>query len=209
MKKYRLILLWGTAFVLAAQAKAAKTEKLTGCLDEEAGPQYVLRGDQELRLLAVLKPQGFPVQNFARYLGHKVTVTGSLSSENGTPLMAVRSIKNIADICRPESSTAPSPAAPASVAPSGEGGGPVLSRPKSASGCLDEEPGPQYVLRGERELRLLYRLEPDGFPVQNFARFLGHRVKLSGRTYTREGKDIMKVKSIKTLAGHCAPPPQR
>lgn len=185
--------------LISVLGKAAGNDRLTGCLDEEPGPQYVLRGDQELRLLAVLEPQGFPVQSFAKYLGQRVRVTGSLSSQAGKSIMKVRAIKKLADFCRPKT-PGESPGA-ATAQP------PVLSPLKRAFGCLDEQPGPQYVLRDEREMHLLYELEPDGFAVQNFARFLGHKVELRGRTYSRNEKPVMKVRTIKNLADRCASHP--
>src|ERR1035441_3476195 len=62
--------------------QTAEAVQLTGCLNEDPGPQYVLRDDKELRLIARLQPDGFPVEAFAKYLGHKITVTGLLSTED-------------------------------------------------------------------------------------------------------------------------------
>ena len=42
-------------------------------------------------------------------------------------------------------------------------------RSATLTGCLDEQPGPQYVLRGVIQLKLIAKLEPEGFPVQEFA----------------------------------------
>lgn len=50
------------------------------------------------------------------------------------------------------------------------------NRNSTLSGCLDEQPGPQYVLRGLNELNLIAKLEPDGFAVQSFAKYLGKAV---------------------------------
>lgn len=176
-----------------ARSNSGEPERMTGCMDELPGPQYVLRDEQELRLVALLEPDGFSVQNFAKYLGHKVAVTGSRTTKDGQPVLSVRTIRSLANTC---SASQPAPAPPAST---------QLSAPTTASGCLDEEAGPQYVLRRENDLKLLMQLEPDGFPVQNFARYLGHRVELRGRTYSQNEETVMKVTSIKNLADRCTP----
>jgi hypothetical protein len=155
----------------------------------------VLRGDEELKLLAVLEPAGFPVQNFARFLGHKVTVEGRLSAGE-PPVMRVRRIRTISEICAPAGESEP----PAAVAAQG--------RPTSLTGCLDEEPGPRYVLRDEKELKLIAALEPDGFPVQNFARYLGNRVRVTGQVAEKEGSSTMKVRKIERISEVCAPEEQ-
>ncbi|MEO8368656.1 MAG: hypothetical protein ABI806_05625 [Candidatus Solibacter sp.] len=60
---------------------AGQTRTLQGCLDGKPGPQYVLRGDRELRLIAELLPAGFPTTSFAKYLGHRVEVTRRVTGE--------------------------------------------------------------------------------------------------------------------------------
>src|SRR6185295_5564632 len=130
------------------------------------------------------------VQNFAKYLGHRVTVTGSLTGQGDQSVMKVRNIRNLANSCtagRNAKSSIESPAAPSAKS----------APPKVASGCLDEEPGPKYVLRSDRELGVLAELEPDGFSVQNFARYLGHKVQLEGESHVIDGRTIMKVRNIK------------
>jgi hypothetical protein len=81
-------------------------------------------------------------------------------------------------------------------------------RNASLSGCLDEKPGPQYVLRGLNQLKLIAELEPEGFPVQNFAKFLGRRVRVAGRIDDTEERVVMRVRRIEQLPGPCAPPAQ-
>jgi hypothetical protein len=176
-----------------ALSSPARTERLTGCLDELPGPQYVLRDARELQVVAVLEPAGFSVQSFAKYLGHRVTVTGRRTSKDGKSVMSVRAVRSLATTC-----TASPPGHPAPA-------GGKLSASMTASGCLDEEPGPRYVLRREGDLELLMQLEPNGFPVQNFARYLGHRVELRGRTYSENEKTAMRVTGIRSLADRCTP----
>ena len=190
-------LLLGVGIGLAAPVGVAFAETsstLTGCLDEQAGPQYVLREERELHLIALLEPVGFPPQNFARFLGHKVAVTGSRSTAaGGESVVKVRRIESLSDVCG-----APPPRT------GGEDESKLVA-PGTTSGCLDEAPGPRYVLRGDHDLKLLMELEPDGFPVQDFARYLGHRVELSGRTYSRNDSTVMQVEQIKDLADRCVP----
>jgi hypothetical protein len=188
-------LIGGLLLFGAPALAAAKPASLTGCIDEQPGPRYVLRGDQQLRLIARLEPDGFSVQSFAKYLGHKVVVTGQLNTEGEPPLMMVKSIKRVAAFCAPEEpGTAQAPAAPAR-----------LSGERTQTGCVDEQPGPRYVLRGHQELKLLLELEPESFPVESFARYLGHKVQVRGHTYTVDGRTILRVHEIERLSHSCAP----
>lgn len=85
--------------VAAAQPpqKAASHTTLTGILDEEAGAQYVIREENELNLLARLKPVGFANENFARYVGQKVSVTGKLDRSSTPPVMHVEKIRKASE----------------------------------------------------------------------------------------------------------------
>jgi hypothetical protein len=97
--------------VLAPLAQTAQREKkapstvMTACLDEKAD-YYVLRTDDMLRELAVLEPVGFEKQIFARYVGHKVSISGELNNSSQPPTLRVTSpahIKDISDMCVPGS----------------------------------------------------------------------------------------------------------
>jgi hypothetical protein len=101
----------GALLIGAADAPSTRGATLTGCLDEKAGPQYVLRGLNELKLIAELEPEGFPVQGFAKYLGRKVRVKGRLDDTGEPAVMRVRSIEQLPGPC------APPPEADASEAP--------------------------------------------------------------------------------------------
>jgi hypothetical protein len=83
--------------------KSSNVETITGCVDEMPGTQYVLRDESELQLIAMLEPVGFPNENFAKYMGAKVAVTGEIrSSEAGPPIVRVDNlsrIKVISDAC--------------------------------------------------------------------------------------------------------------
>jgi hypothetical protein len=104
--RYALLLL----LVLAPLGQAAQKEKkaasqvITACLDEKAD-YYVLRTDDTLKELAQLEPVGFEKQIFARYVGHKVSISGELNSSTQPPTLRVTSpahIKDIAETCNPE-----------------------------------------------------------------------------------------------------------
>jgi hypothetical protein len=86
------------------EKKAANTQVITACLDEKAD-YYVLRADDMLKEVAVLEPVGFEKQIFARYVGHKVSISGELNSSSQPPTLRVTSpahIKDISDMCVPE-----------------------------------------------------------------------------------------------------------
>jgi len=71
---------------------------LTGCVDEQEG-QWVLVNDQTMAILANLAADGFPVEAFAKHVGHKVTVRGTASSNGSRPLFKVRTIETISETC--------------------------------------------------------------------------------------------------------------
>src|SRR6185436_7361392 len=82
----------------------AKMDTVTGCVDEKSDV-YILRSDDQLKELATLEPVGFDRTNFARFVGHKVAVSGQLVRTTEPPTIKVSSldhIKNISDICTPQ-----------------------------------------------------------------------------------------------------------
>ena len=81
-----------------------KMDTMTGCVDEKTDV-YVLRSDDMLKELATLEAIGFEKTNFARFVGHKVSITGKLVTTTDPPTMQVSNfdnIKNISDICTPQ-----------------------------------------------------------------------------------------------------------
>ena len=87
----------------AQKEKKAPSTVMTACLDEKAD-YYVLRTDDMLKELAVLEPVGFEKQIFARYVGHKVSISGELNNSSQPPTLRVTSpahIKDISDMCVP------------------------------------------------------------------------------------------------------------
>lgn len=88
------------------KAAPAKTQTLTGCVDETPSG-YVLRGDRQLKQIAALEPVGFVKENLARYVGHKVTVSGKQAGTADAPVFMVQSVKELADYCVPEGEPPP------------------------------------------------------------------------------------------------------
>jgi len=82
-------------------AEKAATSTMTGCVDQR-GDNYVLTGDKELNAFAVLHGEGFSDDNFARYMGHKVSVEGSTSRDGENVTVKVKKITDLADTCSPE-----------------------------------------------------------------------------------------------------------
>jgi len=100
-----LLMLAAGVAAASPQGKAGPAAKasLTGCLDERDG-QYVLTNDTNLQPTARLKPAaGSPEDNFARHMGHKVTVRGVLSKEETLPIMTVESVQTVSQTCAPAS----------------------------------------------------------------------------------------------------------
>jgi hypothetical protein len=84
----------------AKKQRPAAASSMTGCIDQKDG-RYVLTNDQTLETIANLEAEGFPQEGFAKHVGQKVTVRGSSSSSGGLPVMKVRSIAVVSDICAP------------------------------------------------------------------------------------------------------------
>jgi hypothetical protein len=82
--------------------KESKSESasMTGCVDEQDG-RYVLTNDSDLALIAILEADGFPTEAFAKHMGHKVTVRGTVIPGGTQPTFKVRSVAAVSDICSP------------------------------------------------------------------------------------------------------------
>jgi hypothetical protein len=74
---------------------------------------------------------------------------------------------------------------------------------RTVVGCLDQR-GESYVLSGDRELRRIVTLEGDGFSNDNFARYLGHKVRVRGRL-SAAGSSVFRAREIVTLSETCKP----
>ncbi len=85
------------------QKKQSKdqTKSMTGCIDEQKG-RYLLVNDRNMGPIADLEAVGFPPEGFAKYLGHKVTVRGTVTPGESRPTIKVRSIETVSDVCAPQ-----------------------------------------------------------------------------------------------------------
>jgi hypothetical protein len=81
------------------QQKSEKASSLTGCVDQQEG-RYVLVDDRGLNKLADLQADGFPVEGFAKHVGHKVVVRG-ISSAGDKPVFKVRAVETVSELCAP------------------------------------------------------------------------------------------------------------
>ena len=81
------------------QENTERTASMVGCVDEQKG-RYILVDDRELKKIADLEPDGFPVQGFAKHVGHKVVVRGT-NTGGDTPLFKVRTVETVSEICAP------------------------------------------------------------------------------------------------------------
>ncbi len=96
----------GLSLNLHAQQKrkskvAPKTVTLRGCVDSQPGEHFILRGDANLKKSVRLEGVGFANENFAKYLGHTVSVTGRFRSEADPVVVGVTKIKHISELCMP------------------------------------------------------------------------------------------------------------
>jgi len=98
--RFGLIFCFAGLLFAADSAKKPAVTKMSGCIDQRDGI-YVLTGDKELNAVAVLHGEGFSDDNFARYVGHKVTVEGTVAKEGDSSTVKVRKITDVADTCEP------------------------------------------------------------------------------------------------------------
>lgn len=80
--------------------KRSATQAITGCLDQR-GESYVLTELTEMRKVTTLKGEAFSDDNFARYVGHKVTAHGRIENAEGSTVMRVMKIVDIQEGCSP------------------------------------------------------------------------------------------------------------
>src|SRR5712691_4409636 len=80
----------------------------------------------------------------------------------------------------------------------------VSDKTTSVTGCLEEQPGPKYVLRDVKQVKVIPELEPVIFRVQTFSKYMGQQVRLQGRLSAGNDPVIMRVRRIKGLTGPCA-----
>ena len=80
---------------------ASSLAAMTGCIDEDNG-HYVLIHDRTRATIANLEAEGFPTEGFAKHVGHKVTVRGTVNTAGDVPLVRVRSVETISETCEPQ-----------------------------------------------------------------------------------------------------------
>ena len=187
-----------------ALSAAAAGASFTGCVDEEPGARYLLRDPRELRPLVWLEATGrFQNQSFAKYVGSRVTVHGEARSKADRRIVMVngpQTITRLSDACSARAETSDR---------EGESGETVQERGdaagvRSVTGCLDEDAGPQYLLRDERQLKPILMLDPKGFSVRGFARHRGKRVEVTPKIFKDKPVERMEVGSITDLSSSCA-----
>jgi hypothetical protein len=74
---------------------------LTGCVDQQEG-LYVLVDDHDLKVVANLDAEGFPIEGFAKHVGQKVTVRGTQNPGGARPVFKVRNIETVSETCSPQ-----------------------------------------------------------------------------------------------------------
>ena len=94
----------------------------------------------------------------------------------------------------------------AAAAPQQGRTGPVAKT--SLTGCVDERDG-EYVLTNDTNLQPTARLKPAaGSPEDNFAKHMGHKVKVGGVLSKADPIPVITVDSIATVSETCAPAPE-
>jgi hypothetical protein len=110
--KLLVLIFIGIAFVTSAAGydqasrqkqspqKSAKAggDSMTGCIDQQDG-RYVLVNDRDMKLVANLEADGFPTEGFAKYMGNKVTVRGTVKSDGSGKTVKVRTVDKVSDTC--------------------------------------------------------------------------------------------------------------
>lgn len=93
----------GVAASSGEQKQTPKSEKqasMTGCVDEQEG-HYVLIDERGRNPIADLEADGFPVEGFAKHVGHKVIVRGMSNAGDKLPRFKVRTVETVSETCAP------------------------------------------------------------------------------------------------------------
>jgi hypothetical protein len=98
----------GTASQAKSEGTSEQTKKqpvtsLKGCVDQQEG-LYVLVGDHDLRVVANLNAEGFPIEGFAKHVGQKVTVRGTQNPGDTRLVFRVRNMETVSETCQQQSS---------------------------------------------------------------------------------------------------------
>jgi hypothetical protein len=81
-----------------AEKGRSATNSLTGCLDQQ-GETYILRELGTAGTVSTLKGKAFSDDNFARYVGHKVTVHGTMQKEGDASVLHVTKVDDAGPGC--------------------------------------------------------------------------------------------------------------
>jgi hypothetical protein len=73
------------------------------------------------------------------------------------------------------------------------------------SGCVDEGDSGKYVLVDDSRLSAITQLQADGFPNEGFAKYLGQKVTVQGKSSEGGGRSIFAVKKIEMVSETCTP----
>jgi outer membrane biosynthesis protein TonB len=79
-------------------AAKAGAGTLTGCVDQQEG-RYVLVDDRDLKPIASLEADGFPTEGFAKYMGNKVTVRGTVRADGSAKVVKVKGVEKLSETC--------------------------------------------------------------------------------------------------------------
>jgi hypothetical protein len=79
-------------------APAAQSTSMTGCVDQQ-GADYILAGLSAMKPKAKLRGEAFSNENFARFVGHSVTVHGKIDRSGDVPVVSVVRIDKLSDTC--------------------------------------------------------------------------------------------------------------
>jgi hypothetical protein len=80
------------------QRSRAGDQSITGCLDQQ-GETYVLRELTAARAVTTLRGKGFSDDNFARYVGHKVTIHGNMEKQGDSSVFNVTKVDDAGPGC--------------------------------------------------------------------------------------------------------------
>jgi hypothetical protein len=80
------------------ETPAARSSSMTGCVDQQ-GAEYILAGLNAMKPKARLRGEAFSNENFARFVGHSVTVHGKIDRSGDVPVIGVVQIENLSDTC--------------------------------------------------------------------------------------------------------------
>ena len=107
MLRVLFVLMLATPLTWAAQGKSEKkptqknrtaTQSITGCVDQQ-GETYVLRELTAARTVTTLRGKAFSDDNFARYVGHKVTVHGTVQKQGDSSVVNVTKVDDAGPGC--------------------------------------------------------------------------------------------------------------